>query len=233
MSCSTTTGLFEMRHADSDSVNLGSNPSPPATQITEQFGFSGIGHCGQVGLSGLFGRTEPGTPASEVYFITDGDLIKIGFSGVPKLRMRDLQRANGRPLSLIGTVTAHPYDERIIHKRFEHLRVTGEWFRPDDELRAFIEAVRRRKPIPRLGPRLDDTPDAELARHIKATHSELDAIEQRHGDRVEIASRIRIARHQLRRLAGGERTPELMRAMAVTVADLATVTPTVSARVEV
>jgi hypothetical protein len=227
MSYSTATGLSDMRQADSDSVNLGSNPSPPATQITEEFGFSGIGHCGQFGLSGLFGRTEPGTPASEVYFITDGDLIKIGFSAAPKVRIKDIKSPTGKPLSLIGSVTAHPYDERIIHKRFTHLRVTGEWFEPDDELRAFIEAVRRRKPIARLAPR---TAEAELGRHIKATHSELDAIEARYGDRPEVASRIRIARSQLRRLAGGERTPELMRAMAVTVADLATVTPTGSTR---
>ena len=46
---------------DSDSVNLGSNPSPPATQIIEFSGDLAAGHPGQERQDGLTGRTQPGT----------------------------------------------------------------------------------------------------------------------------------------------------------------------------
>jgi hypothetical protein len=61
MTCSITTGLSEMRHADSDSVNLGSNPSPPATEILEKSGDLGAGQVGQDSPEAPDGRTEPGT----------------------------------------------------------------------------------------------------------------------------------------------------------------------------
>jgi hypothetical protein len=52
-----------MRHADSDSVNLGSNPSPPATEILEKSGDLAAGHPGQDSPDAPDGRTEPGTLA--------------------------------------------------------------------------------------------------------------------------------------------------------------------------
>jgi hypothetical protein len=63
MTCSITTGLSEMRHADSDSVNLGSNPSPPATEILEKSGDLGAGQVGQDSPEAPDGRTESGTLA--------------------------------------------------------------------------------------------------------------------------------------------------------------------------
>jgi hypothetical protein len=231
MSCSTTTGLSEMRHADSDSVNLGSNPSPPATQILEKYGFSAIRHNGQVGLSEHFGRTEPGTAPGEVYFITDGDAIKIGWSGAPKVRIKDLQATNPRPLRILLSIQAHPYDERILHARFAHLRLTGEWFRSEPELTDFIETARTwpwREP-PRRSPRVR-VPAAPSK--TKAMHALLDQAEVQHRGNEAVAGRIRILRHSLRLLAGGEDTAEMREQMARTVADLATVIPTVSARTE-
>jgi len=56
-----TTGLSEMQREDSDSVNLGSNPSPPATEITEISGEFGSGHPGPERHAEPPGRTEPGT----------------------------------------------------------------------------------------------------------------------------------------------------------------------------
>jgi hypothetical protein len=50
-----------MRHADSDSVNLGSNPSPPATQIIEFSGDLAAGHPGQDRHDRPTGRTQTGT----------------------------------------------------------------------------------------------------------------------------------------------------------------------------
>jgi hypothetical protein len=65
---------------------------------------------------------------------------------------------------------------------------------------------------------------AGLSATIRATHSELDRIAAAFPDRKDVAGRIRVARHQLRRIAGGDHAPEVMRHMAATVADLHRVT---------
>jgi hypothetical protein len=71
MSCSTTTGFSEMRHADSDSVNLGSNPSPPATEILEKSGDLGAGQVGQDSHDAPDGRTRPGTVTKRTHDLLD------------------------------------------------------------------------------------------------------------------------------------------------------------------
>jgi hypothetical protein len=57
------TGVLEIGSMDSDSVNLGSNPSPPATEILEKSGDLGAGQVGQDSHDAPDGRTEPGTLA--------------------------------------------------------------------------------------------------------------------------------------------------------------------------
>lgn len=75
----------------------------------------------------------------EVYFVTDGELIKIGYSGSAKVRMKALKSAAGKDLRLLKVVPGTRDDESRFHKLFQHLRVHGEWFRRDPELLAFIE----------------------------------------------------------------------------------------------
>jgi hypothetical protein len=119
MSCSTTTGFSDMQRADSDSVNLGSNPSPPATEILEKSGDLAAGQVGQDSHDTPDGRTRPGTVA---------------------------------------------------------------------------------------------------------VHAELDRIAAAFPDREDVADRIRGARHSLRRIAGGDTSPEIMGALSKRVADLHRVT---------
>lgn len=81
-------------------------------------------------------------PKSWVYFIqSENKDIKIGYAGNPRSRLADMQTAHGRPLTLLGAVPGDMTMEKGLHKRFAHLRMMGEWFRPDPELLFFIEGI--------------------------------------------------------------------------------------------
>ncbi len=71
-----------------------------------------------------------------VYFAqrkTNG-LIKIGWSRSVKVRMSAVRA------KVIGAVPGEREVELSLHKRFAHLRVRGEWFKPDDELLVYIQS---------------------------------------------------------------------------------------------
>ncbi|MCC6824020.1 MAG: GIY-YIG nuclease family protein [Verrucomicrobia subdivision 3 bacterium] len=64
-----------------------------------------------------------------VYFIRGGDLVKIGWSTNPRLRLSQLQTASAERLRIIGVTPGTRGDERALHGTFASLRVRGEWFR--------------------------------------------------------------------------------------------------------
>ncbi len=69
-----------------------------------------------------------------VYFAqreADG-LIKIGWSRSVKLRMSAIRA------KVIGAVPGERAEEKVVHAKFAHLRVKGEWFRPGEELLEYI-----------------------------------------------------------------------------------------------
>lgn len=78
-----------------------------------------------------------------IYFATDGDFIKIGWTGVwpPSERVKKQQTGNGRPLWILGCIPGSQRAERGYHKRFARHRVNGEWFRVTPELENFIRAT--------------------------------------------------------------------------------------------
>lgn len=59
-------------------------------------------------------------------------LIKIGISSKPKVRERTLQGEDPF-ISILATKPGKGTDEKILHSRFSHRRVRGEWFRLTDE----------------------------------------------------------------------------------------------------
>lgn len=69
-----------------------------------------------------------------VYFARKGSdgPIKIGCSSHVKGRVRALG------LTLVAQITGMHKTERYIHAKFDHLRISGEWFRPESELFDFI-----------------------------------------------------------------------------------------------
>lgn len=72
-------------------------------------------------------------PASEyagrgkVYFISGGDIIKIGYtSGDPEDRMAQLQSGSPAKLFIMATMPGDMKREKLMHRRFKDLRAHGE-----------------------------------------------------------------------------------------------------------
>lgn len=69
--------------------------------------------------------------------------IKIGFSTDIDKRLAGLWHAVPGGISLIATMLGTPEAETWAHRKFAHLRISGEWFRPENDLLEFIEEVKR------------------------------------------------------------------------------------------
>jgi hypothetical protein len=79
-----------------------------------------------------------------IYFITDFQTIKIGFSkSSPARRMVHMQTGHPLPLYLVGSIPATKHQEAMLHRRFEHLRTRGEWFRVEYDLLDYIEGFEK------------------------------------------------------------------------------------------
>lgn len=79
-----------------------------------------------------------------VYFVTDGECIKVGFSREPKSRLGALQVGNARNLRLLATVPGTEEIESALHLKLAHLRLPDrrEWFRDRDyEIIHLIESL--------------------------------------------------------------------------------------------
>lgn len=87
-----------------------------------------------------------------VYFYQEqgGGPIKIGKGDDPRKRGAALQTGNPRPLVLLHTIPGSHAEEGMLHRRFAHLRIRGEWFRADAELLSYIETLKAggRPPLP-------------------------------------------------------------------------------------
>ena len=66
-----------------------------------------------------------------VYMILVGERgpVKIGHSNDPRTRLRELQVAHHRKLTILRKFEGGEVEERLLHDKFEHLRLRGEWFR--------------------------------------------------------------------------------------------------------
>lgn len=76
-----------------------------------------------------------------VYFVSDGEAIKIGFSERPERRLNGLQSGHRLPLKILAVVPATVTNEQELHKRFAHLHIRGEWFRSGPELTEYIATL--------------------------------------------------------------------------------------------
>lgn len=86
-------------------------------------------------------------PTGFVYFITDGETVKIGFSAWPLARMATLQNNTPRKLSLLTQCEGIMFNEHEMHRRFSKLRVQGEWFRPNKKMMKLIGRLQRGIPL--------------------------------------------------------------------------------------
>jgi len=76
-----------------------------------------------------------------IYFIENGQdgHIKIGYAKAPEKRLKELQTGTPYPLKILKTIEGDRKAEQAFHTVFGYCRVKGEWFKPDQKLKAFIE----------------------------------------------------------------------------------------------
>ena len=75
-----------------------------------------------------------------VYFMSDGEAIKIGKANDIKARLSGLQTSTHRPISVLGAVAGGYRKERLLHRMFADRRLRGEWFEDCAEIRDYVDA---------------------------------------------------------------------------------------------
>ena len=86
-----------------------------------------------------------------VYGITDGDLVKVGFtSREPHLRLRQVQTHLGSKVRLVAALKGTRADEKRLHREFTEERVHGEWFK-GPLVSAWVEQNRRTQTVQKKG----------------------------------------------------------------------------------
>jgi len=77
-----------------------------------------------------------------IYFIKDGDFIKIGMSADPWRRLASFQTSHHNELELMAVMPGGPDLEAGLHRAFSKWAKRGEWFEQNPQLLAFIEMAR-------------------------------------------------------------------------------------------
>ncbi|RAI42814.1 GIY-YIG nuclease family protein [Rhodoplanes roseus] len=84
-------------------------------------------------------RKRPRYKRGLIYFISAGDLVKIGYTENVEVRLKTIQKYSPTKLELIATFDDKTQmDEVRLHRQFDHCRAHGEWFRFTDEIREYI-----------------------------------------------------------------------------------------------
>jgi hypothetical protein len=76
-----------------------------------------------------------------IYFLTDGEQIKIGFSTYPDARLKDIEGDRQCSLVMLGFFKGCHDEEGSLHRHFKHLHVRGDWFRSSQEIIKMIRAL--------------------------------------------------------------------------------------------
>lgn len=76
-----------------------------------------------------------------VYFIKQGDYVKIGFTNRFKTRLNQLQVSSPIKLEVLAIIDGDKTDEQKLHEQFKHIASNGEWFMQCDELKSFIDSL--------------------------------------------------------------------------------------------
>ena len=91
----------------------------------------------------LAGGSVGGPPRKyqKTYFIynEEAGTVKIGRGVDPIRRLANLQTGSTSKLKLLAVINEDC--EAILHRRFAHLRTTGEWFEASPSLMAFIRDI--------------------------------------------------------------------------------------------
>ena len=83
-----------------------------------------------------------------VYFVSCGNMIKIGESSNLYNRLRNLRNSNPREIKLLAKIDTPSKEaardlESKIHAEFDEIRVHNEWFKKTRELTSFVKEAKR------------------------------------------------------------------------------------------
>lgn len=82
--------------------------------------------------------------SAKVYFIQNGDAVKIGISVTPRKRMADIAVSNHADLRLLGVLPGGAKRERALHAKFKAHHIRGEWFKLVPEIKEYLRQYRRK-----------------------------------------------------------------------------------------
>lgn len=77
-----------------------------------------------------------------LYFITDGEHVKIGRANNVYQRVINLQSGNPRQIWLTDVFKDKGYKEQELHRKLERFRKSGEWFWLSDEVERILQEFR-------------------------------------------------------------------------------------------
>lgn len=78
--------------------------------------------------------------SGNIYFLTDGELIKVGYARIVSERIDAIQCGNGRKIECICAVPGTVKLERALHRELPD-RAVGEWFKPSAKLIRLIRQI--------------------------------------------------------------------------------------------
>lgn len=76
-----------------------------------------------------------------VYFISDSENIKIGYTTRPAKRVTNLQSTNSKTLKILAVFRAPRAVEGYLHFIFRERHVRGEWFEDAPEIHSFLAVI--------------------------------------------------------------------------------------------
>lgn len=76
-----------------------------------------------------------------IYFIRSQGFVKIGITGNVNSRLAQLQTASAHVLELLAVIPGSRAKEAMLHRKFAHLRASGEWFRLEGTLQQYLQAL--------------------------------------------------------------------------------------------
>ena len=89
-------------------------------------------------------RAKRSKRSVKVYFIQNGDAVKIGMSATPRKRMADMATSNHADLKLLGVLPGGFKRERALHAKFHKHHIRGEWFKLVPEITEYLRQQRRK-----------------------------------------------------------------------------------------
>lgn len=80
-------------------------------------------------------------PKLKIYFVQNGDAVKIGVSKNPEQRMSELSVSSNGAIQLLAVLDGGHGDEKEFHRKFSRYLIRGEWFKYQGELAKFIATL--------------------------------------------------------------------------------------------